>query len=94
MRNRSRKRQLTGDCKENTVVFDLAVSSDDSEISTSYHASTFHGVTVSNVILAVCYKFGSIFPEIVGIYDSVKTSSLLYQCLYFNQISPSARIAN
>jgi hypothetical protein len=55
---------------------DVPVSSDDSEILISYHADSSLDFTKFNITLAVGFKFGSLFPEMVGIYDSVKTTSL------------------
>lgn len=73
---RTHKILPSGEIKEVPVLVDVAVSSYDSEILTSFLADNSQHLNKSNIMLAVCYKFGSLFLEIVGIYDSVKVTSL------------------
>lgn len=58
MKKLSGKRMSSGEVKEFPVVVDVAVSSEDSEILTSFEAKSSGDITKSNIALAVDYKFG------------------------------------
>lgn len=84
MMKRSRKRLLTGELKEHPIVVDVLVSSDDSEILISSNADSSLDLPKFNITLAVGFKFGSLFPEIEGVYEAVKTTSLTLLVSEFN----------
>lgn len=69
---------------DSRVIVDVAVSSDDSEILTSYKVTSEQDIKRMSSILALVYKVDSHIGKIIGIYDSVKTTNMMNMVSEFN----------
>lgn len=62
--------------EDRRIVITPAVSSDDSSFKISFEFLNSRDAVRANITLLICLKFGSFFGEILGIYDSVKTTRM------------------
>jgi hypothetical protein len=70
--------------EDRRIVITPDFSSDDSSFKISFEFLNSRDAVRANITLLICLKFGCLFGEILGIYDSVKTKRMFAMVGEFN----------